>query len=66
MEHTNLKPIHALNSLVPNDRMPLNMKEIIQIDQGTALEASRSAYGFPYGGKFPSLRIQPSPNASRR
>ena len=40
MEHTNLKPIHALNSLVPNDRTPLNMKEIIQIDQGTALETS--------------------------
>ena len=42
------------------------MKEIIQIDEGTALETSRSAYGFPYGGKFPSLRIQQSSNASRR
>ena len=44
--------LHALNFLVAKDRMPLNMKEIIQTDQETATSSSW-IYGFPYNGKIP-------------
>ena len=50
MELTNSKLLHAPNFLVAKDRIPLNMKEIIQTDRETA--ASSSAYGFPYNGKI--------------